>query len=152
MLRKRAEFLKVRGGARWATPAFVMEARSRDGDTGSKDGGEGAAAAPRFGFTVTKRIGNAVVRNRIRRRLREALRRMVGVQAVTDAEASRHVMPGHDYVLIARSAAAERPFDQLLKDLAMAFERTARPRREGRPAASRGVAKGHDERGGERGT
>lgn len=64
------------------------------------------SAGPRFGFTVTKRLGSAVVRNRIRRRLREALR----TEALAAAEA------GVDYVVIARAAALRRPFDALVAD------------------------------------
>jgi ribonuclease P protein component len=62
---------------------------------------------PRFGFTVTKKIGNAVVRNRIRRRLKEAVRLSAGEVA----------SPGTDYVLIGRRAALSLPFDRLVDDL-----------------------------------
>ena len=65
-LKKRAEFLRLRGGARWATPSCVVETKPA-ADPGA------TARGPRFGFTVTKKLGNAVVRNRIRRRLRAAL-------------------------------------------------------------------------------
>ncbi len=61
----------------------------------------------RVGFTVTKKIGNAVCRNRIKRRFREAARQVL-------PELGR---PGTDYVLIARPGAADRPFDALLDDL-----------------------------------
>jgi ribonuclease P protein component len=110
-LKRRSEFLRVRGGARWATSGFVLEAKPRVDDT--------AADGPRFGFTVTKQMGNAVVRNRIRRRLREAIRLSVDSQAHS----------GNDYVLIARSAALDRPFGELVRDLQTAFERVHRPAR-----------------------
>src|SRR5215207_4255506 len=70
-LKVRAEFLRVRKGARWAGPAFVLEAKERH----RKDGGPLAGEqGPRFGFTVTRQIGKAVDRNRIRRRLKAAVR------------------------------------------------------------------------------
>src|SRR5882757_8603855 len=85
-LKKRAEYLRVRKGARCATPAFVLEAKARNDEelAGSTD-------QPRFGFTITRQVGKAVERNRIRRRLKAAV---------------REVGPGHargqfDYVLIA---------------------------------------------------
>jgi ribonuclease P protein component len=65
----------------------------------------------RFGFTATKKLGNAVVRNRIRRRLKEAVR----------LAAPDHARPDCDYVLIAREAAATRPFAALEKDLVAAL-------------------------------
>ncbi|MFO1169870.1 MAG: ribonuclease P protein component [Hyphomicrobiaceae bacterium] len=107
-LRKRAEFLAVRGGARWAGPAFVIEAKARPID--------GSSAGPRFGFTVTKRLGTAVVRNRIRRRLREALR----TGAHTGAKA------GFDYVIIARAPALRRPFAGLVADFRQALAKVHR--------------------------
>jgi ribonuclease P protein component len=68
---------------------------------------------PRFGFTVTKAMGGAVERNRIRRRLKAA------VMAVADAAAR----PGQDYVVIARKTALDLPFETLKKDLERAFHR-----------------------------
>lgn len=76
----------------------MIEAKARPHDT--------EPTGPRFGFTVTKRLGSAVVRNRIRRRLREALR----THALASAEA------GVDYVVIARAAALRRPFDEIVAD------------------------------------
>src|SRR5262245_13646520 len=67
----RAEFLRVRKGARWAGPAFVLEAKERNCDPGDR---AAARQEPRFGFTVTRQIGKAVERNRIRRRLKAAVR------------------------------------------------------------------------------
>lgn len=66
---------------------------------------------PRFGFTITRKIGGAVVRNRIRRRLREALR-------VLDAGLPRS---DFDYVIVARKPAAERSFEDLGQDFRAAF-------------------------------
>jgi ribonuclease P protein component len=110
-LKRRAEFLRVHGGSRWTTPGFVLEARARDktGDTPS---------TARFGFTVTKRMGKATVRNRIRRRLKAAIREV----------AAEHARPGLDYVVFARPAAAERPFADLRSDLITAFARVHRGR------------------------
>ena len=109
-LKKRADFLRIRGGVRWATPAFLMETKRQ------------AAAQPdntvaRFGFTVTKKIGKAVIRNRIRRRLKAAVAQV----------APQCAKPGYDYVLIARAAAAIRPYADLKKDLEQAFHRVHHP-------------------------
>ncbi len=84
-----------------------------------------AATAPRFGFTATKKLGNAVTRNLIRRRLKEAVRLVApGVARA-----------GCDYVLIAREAAATRPFAAIERDLAAAFAALhAPPSGEARPA------------------
>ncbi len=76
------------------------------------------AKPARLGFTCTKKLGNAVVRNRIRRRLREAARlTMPGVARV-----------GHDYVLIGRKDTATRGFEALQKDIISALERIHAPR------------------------
>lgn len=103
-LKKRAEFLRLRGGARFATPSFVLETRQ------APDGGRPDA---RFGYTVTKKLGGAVVRNRIRRRLK----------AVVGQVAPKLARPGHDYVLVARAAAYDRAFADLKKDLERALQR-----------------------------
>ena len=115
-LKKRAEFLRLRGGARWACDCFALETRPRDVAPSSTSGA-------RFGFTVTKALGNAVVRNRIRRRLKAA------VQAL-EANAAR---PNHDYVLIARASAQVREFSQLKKALEQALQRVHHPRPEKPP-------------------
>jgi ribonuclease P protein component len=105
-LKRRSEYLRVRKGARCATAAFVLEAKARDGSTRP-------AGGPRFGFTVTRQIGKAVERNRIRRRLKAAVR---------DA-AANHANGEFDYVLIARRAALTSQFAALVGELARAFAR-----------------------------
>jgi ribonuclease P protein component len=109
-LKKRAEFLRIRGGARCATPSFVLETKPRPAPEAVAPG-EGAG--PRFGFTVTKQIGGAVERNRIKRRLRAAVSLLEAGKAVSN----------HDYVLIARAGALSRPFTDLQKDLERALQR-----------------------------
>jgi ribonuclease P protein component len=101
-LRQRAEFLAVAAGTRIPAPAFVLQARQR--------GDEGPA---RVGFTVSKKVGTATERNRVRRRLREAVRR----------SASRHMRCGHDYVLVGRRAALTLPFVRLTGDLEQSLTR-----------------------------
>jgi ribonuclease P protein component len=105
-LKKRSEFLRVRSGRRWNSPAFVLEARSRPRDAPSPQD-------VRFGFTVSKQVGSAVVRNRVRRRLR----------ALAAALEPSQVRQGYDYVIIARPAAVARSFRELRADLELALTR-----------------------------
>ncbi len=107
-LKSRSEYLRVRKGSRCATAAFVLEAKARDASTPPE--------GPRFGFTVTRQIGKAVERNRIRRRLKAAVR---------DA-APNHASGEFDYVLIARRAALTSQFAALVGELARAFTRVHR--------------------------
>jgi ribonuclease P protein component len=107
-LKRRAAFKAVAGGRRVTRPGFVLQALAV--------GGESSDRPPRFGITVTKKIGNAVVRNRIRRRLREALR----------AAAPDHAQMGTDYVVVARGAALTLQFDRLVTDLTSGFAALAR--------------------------
>ena len=100
-LKTRPEFLSVRAGERRNGPYFLLELRDRG------DGG-----APRVGYTVTKRQGNAVERNRMRRRLREAVR-LVGQFAMR---------PGHDYVVVARRDALDASFSRLTSALKARIE------------------------------
>lgn len=135
-LRKRNEFLRVRGGGRCSTHAFVLEAKQRTQTTGNQ---HCFNSGPRFGFTVTKKLGNAVRRNRIRRRLRAALQ-MVAMQA-----AKNHF----DYVLIARAAAYDMPFRDLSELMTKAFERAHQPgsgrrRDRGKKAGNKADAKKTD--------
>jgi ribonuclease P protein component len=107
-LKRRAEFQAVARGRKVSRPGFVLQALDQAGESSGK--------SARFGFTVTRKIGNAVVRNRIRRRLREAVR----LSAVEQAS------PGTDYVLIGRRAALHLPFDQLIADLTSGIVALAR--------------------------
>jgi ribonuclease P protein component len=110
-LKTRAEFLHVKGGPRFAVASFVLEARRRR---------EGSAIDPqqaRFGFTATKTLGTAVVRNRARRRLKEAVR-LTGPS---------HALGGYDYVLIARAGTLKRRFAELTKDLERALAKVHAP-------------------------
>lgn len=109
-LKTRAEFLRVRGGRRWGTPSLVLETRPRPGATGGDE-------EARFGFTVSKKIGGAVVRNRVRRRLR----------ALVAALRPSDVRSGCDYVVIARPGAVGRTFSDLAADLQQALNRVHRP-------------------------
>lgn len=110
-LKTRAEFLHVKGGTRYAAPSLVLEARAR---ANNKDVDRGLA---RFGFTATKTLGSAVVRNRARRRLKEAVRET----------APAHAKGGYDYVLIARAGTVQRRFAELIKDLERAIAKVHAP-------------------------
>jgi ribonuclease P protein component len=103
-LKTRAEFLHVREGSRFAAPSLVLQARAR-GDAGA------LSDVARFGFTASKALGGAVLRNRARRRLKEAVR-IVGPE---------HAVPGYDYVLIARAGTVQRRFTEITKDLERAL-------------------------------
>ena len=108
-LTKRAEFQRVSRGRRKTAEAFSLQsARREDPDSGPP--------GARVGLTVTKKVGNAVVRNRIRRRLREALLAARPLEARED----------HDYVLMARREALARAFGALVGDIRDAFRAAAR--------------------------
>ena len=116
-LKRRAEFLRVRKGARWATAAFVLEAKPRgsESEAGAVRRQVGEPHA-RFGFTVTRQVGKAVERNRIKRRLKAAVREL----------GADHARPEFDYVLIARRPALTCAFGDIRSDLVKAFERVHR--------------------------
>ena len=103
-LKQRADFLAAAKGARVPAGPFVLQARER-----------GDAAAPRFGFTVSKKVGTAVERNRVRRRLREIVRR----------NAALIPQSAHDYVLIGRRAALTMPFERINAEFLGAMTRLA---------------------------
>ena len=100
-IRKRADFLAANRGVRVARPGFVLLAHP--------NGGRGK----RFGVTVTKKIGNAVVRNRMKRRFRELLRAALPAGGLAD----------HDHVLIGREGGVERDFAMLRDELGQALAR-----------------------------
>src|SRR5476651_1391783 len=101
-LRQRADFLAAATGTKIPAAAFVLQARNRTDD-----------GPVRLGFTVSKKVGNAIERNRVRRRLREIVRL-----------SGTHLMQsGHDYVLIGRRAALKVPFARIAEDFQSALRR-----------------------------
>jgi len=106
-LTQRADFVAAAAGRKVVTQAFVLQARERadDGPT-------------RVGFTVSKKVGTAVERNRVRRRLKGVLGRL----------AASVLRSGHDYVLIGRRPALALPFERMVEELKMALRRLE-PRR-----------------------
>ena len=113
-LKRRADFLRVaRAGRRFVAPGLVLQVADRQ--AGHPAGaGEGSEAVVGIGFTASKKVGNAVARNRAKRRLRAA------VAAVMPS----HAAANHDYVLIGRRATLQRPHGELLADLRRALRRT----------------------------
>ena len=110
-LKQRADFLAAASDAKASgtiahASGFVIQMRARDD-----------SRAPRVGFTVSKKVGNAVERNRVRRRLREVVRH-------TPANALR---TGCDYVLVGRRAAIALPFEKLEQDFHGALNRLSTP-------------------------
>ena len=112
MLTKRSDFLAANHGLRVARPGFVLLVRPNGG------------LGKRFGITVTKRIGNAVVRNRLKRRFREMLRAALPLEG----------LPDHDHVMIGREGGIERNFAKMREEFAAALQRAA----EGKGDAPRG--------------
>jgi ribonuclease P protein component len=102
---RRADFLAANRGIRVARPGFVLLVNPLARADGSQ----------RFGVTVTKKIGNAVVRNRMKRRFRALLREMLPTQGIA----------GADHVLIGRENGVERNFSLLRGELAQALARAA---------------------------
>ena len=114
VIRKRADFVAANRGLRVARPGFVLLAHPNGG------------LGKRYGVTVTKKIGNAVVRNRMKRRFRELLR----------AALPSLGLPDHDHILIGREGGIERDFTSLREELVAALSRATdgkgdkpRPRR-----------------------
>jgi ribonuclease P protein component len=109
VLRKRADFLKAASARRQATGGFLLQARDR------ADGLD----LVRVGFTASKKIGNAVLRNRAKRRLRALAQACLPLQS----------RPGWDYVLVARpNETVSRDFADLVADLTQALRSVHRPK------------------------
>lgn len=104
-LKRRQDFVAAARASYAAMPGMVVQMRAR--------GDEGPA---RVGFTATKKIGNAVIRNRVKRRLRELARLQLAAIA----------RPGHDYVLIGRAQSFDRAYADLETDFNSALKRLHR--------------------------
>lgn len=127
-LRKRPEFLHVARGCRTHLTGFTLQAaRRRPADLPLTDGDH-----PRVGFTVTKKVGGAVERNRIRRRLREALRHAKALSTARDT----------DYVVVARREVLSLPFAQLIVDLQTAVRKVGAQMTRQRPSGRTGRGRG----------
>lgn len=101
-LKKRSDFVAIaKNGEKIATKGVVLQGLASTHNS------------PRIGYTATRKLGNAVVRNRVKRRLR----------AVADCVFSKHEFPPHDYVLVGRWHTKDRPFEALVKDLTYALHK-----------------------------
>jgi len=105
-IKKRADFVAANGGLRATTPGFILLVRDR----------QDVDAVMRVGFTVTKKIGGAVVRNRMKRRFRALAREIVPAKGVA----------GADHVMIGRAKGIEREFSLLRSELASALDKLRR--------------------------
>jgi ribonuclease P protein component len=109
-LPNRRDFLRVQAGRRCAMPGFVLQTAPLPAELVPAGAG---SPAIRVGFTVSRKVGNAVIRNRVRRRLREVARLVIPGQARADL----------DYVLVGRQAAVSRDFAALRQELFEALKR-----------------------------
>jgi len=101
-LKKRPDFIRVSRGKKWVAHTLILQTFKRD-----------EHSSPRIGYTVTKKLGNAVTRNKIKRRLREAVRQIL----------SQNCRSGHDYVIIGRQSAIRADFPHILGDLKLAVKK-----------------------------
>lgn len=113
-LRHRRDFLRVqKRGQKWAMPGLVLQARQRSPEEHTPESIFKGNPMLRVGFTVSKRVGNAVVRNRAKRRLRAAVQQLLPVHGRED----------YDIVVIGRATTPDRPFVSLVKDLKVALKK-----------------------------
>ena len=126
-LKRRADFLRAAKGRRWHGAALSLQGNGRDRGDASVESSDGG---PRVGFTLTKKVGCAVIRNRARRRLREAVRLSPDLP----------LQPGFDYVIVGRESALRLPFEALRDEVARAVravhagptpQKSRRPNRDG---------------------
>src|SRR5688572_29857434 len=99
-IRARRDFLAAARGKKWIAPSLILQMTTRPVD-------HPVTGGARIGYTVTRKMGNAVARNRIKRRLREAVRKVM----------PRYAEAGCDYVVISREAALTCDFSALLRDM-----------------------------------
>ena len=109
-LRRRSDFLRVAARrCKWAAPGLVLQVAPTEPV-------DNVTSAPRLriGYTASRRVGGAIQRNRAKRRLRATVARVMPM----------HAAPGHDYVVIARTATLTRRFEELVEDLETALRHT----------------------------
>jgi len=107
-IRLRRDFLSAAAsGDKFITQSFILQRRAREAEHPA------GQEICRFGYTVTRKMGSAVLRNRIKRRLREAVR----------LKAAAFATPGYDYVIISRHKALSCDFSELTRDMEFAFSR-----------------------------
>jgi ribonuclease P protein component len=122
-LKTRADFLRVAAGRRRAArPGFILQAAPRPIEA---DAGQ----AVRVGFTASRKVGNAVIRNRAKRRLRAAAAEVL----------PRQGRPDTDYVIVARAATGQRVYKDLVTDLETALRQLDRHQRSGHPSGATGT-------------
>lgn len=108
VIKKRSDFLTANRGKRYATPGFVLLVKDRQDDS----------AEIRLGITITKKVGNAVIRNRMRRRFRALAQEMLGEKGKA----------GADHILIGRDNGIERDFGELRADMLKALGKLCQSR------------------------
>ncbi|WP_333566826.1 ribonuclease P protein component [Sphingorhabdus sp.] len=101
VIKKRSDFLAANRGKRYATPGFVLLVKDRQDESPDI----------RLGITITKKVGNAVIRNRMRRRFRALAQEMLG----------QNGKAGADHILIGRDSGIERDFGELRADMVKAL-------------------------------
>jgi ribonuclease P protein component len=117
VIKKRPDFLAANRGKRYATTGFVLLVKDRQDES----------ADIRLGITITKKVGNAVVRNRMRRRFRALAQEMLGQKGKC----------GADHILIGRDSGIERDFSELRADMAKALDKLCQQNRSAEPAEAR---------------
>jgi ribonuclease P protein component len=128
-LKTRPEFLEVAAArCKWVAPGLILQVLQRRSSGQSPDITAQSGEGLRVGFTVSRKVGNAVKRNRARRRLRAVVAEVMPEQG----------RPGHDYVVIGRGSTLTRGFEDLKSDLRVAIERASVNRSSDRNRGSKG--------------
>jgi ribonuclease P protein component len=153
-LTRRADYVAAAKGRRFHSASLFVQAIQRPPATEGQavpgigpEGGKVTLGSARFGLTVSRKVGNAVVRNRVKRRLREALKRIEAAADRPDGDGAP--ARGWDYVIVARTPVLTQPFDRLVDEIASDIAAVHRPRRgpQGGLAASGSPGRNHRTRG-----